>query len=552
MMHKQRLLALLTLLVSTAFAANAQQFGGEADNGGYLTGSFENNSIYYLEDAQNPGCYVPDGGFGSNSYLKADYYRGNLVAGIQVESYQPALVGYPLNLEGNKLSNFYMSWTDEDFALTAGTFYDQFGSGLLFRTYADRTLGINNALLGARLAYGYKDIVSARIIWGMPRLGSDWRRVSDRGIVEWSGTQVRGADASLSLSSLLGWDNTTLAVEGSVLSRYEQIKFDMEEEGISPTTTGWSGRVNFEKSGFVAKAEWVNGGQWYGYCPTDEGDYLKRNGNAQLVEFGYSGGGLGANLTLRRMEWMGSKINYASVESNNTLNYTPALCAQYSYALTNLNPYIPVVGEIFGLGHLKSGEMGGQLDVYYNFRRGSAIGGKRGMKVNLNLSTYYAIGQEGTAQMGDLLWRNVNVGVEKQLSRKMKMQLLWALQQGEDMYHNWCLSNIVVADLLYKFTPKFSTRAELQYLASQDGMKDWMAGLVEVNFAPTWSLFVSDMYNHGSSKVHYYSVGASYTKSRTRIALSYGRNRSGMVCSGGVCRTVKAFTGGNLTISTSF
>lgn len=548
MTRKNILIAALALIIP--IAASAQQFGGTADQGGHLTGSFENNSIYYLEDAQNPGCYVPDGSFGSNSYLKADYYKGNLVAGLQVESYQPALVGYPLNLEGNKLSNFYMSWTDDDFSLTAGTFYDQFGSGLLFRTYADRTLGINNALLGARLAYNYKDILAARILWGMPRLGSDWKSVSDRGVVEWAGTQVRGADVSLALSSLLGWQGTTLAVEGSLLSRYEQIKYDMEEEGISPTTTGWSGRLNFEKSGFVAKAEWVNGGQWFGYYPTDEADYLKRNGNAQLLELGYSGGGLGANLTLRRMEWMGSKINYSSVESNNTLNYTPALCAQYSYMLTNLNPYIPEVGSTDG--HLTSGEIGGQLDVYYNFRRGSAIGGKRGMKVNLNVSTYYAIGQEGTAQLGELLWRNVNVGVEKQVSRKLKMQLLWALQQGEDMYHNWCLSNIVVADLLYKFTPKFSTRAELQYLSSADGMKDWMAGLVEVNMAPKWSVFVSDMYNHGTSKVHYYSVGASYTASRTRIAFSYGRNRSGMVCSGGVCRTVKAFTGGNLTISTSF
>jgi len=47
-------------------------------------------------------------------------------------------------------------------------------------------------------------------------------------------------------------------------------------------------------------------------------------------------------------------------------------------------------------------------------------------------------------------------------------------------------------------------------------------------------------------------VGASYAKSRTRIALSYGRNKEGYVCSGGVCPTIPKYTGANLTITTSF
>ena len=62
----------------------------------------------------------------------------------------------------------------------------------------------------------------------------------------------------------------------------------------------------------------------------------------------------------------------------------------------------------------------------------------------------------------------------------------------------------------------------------------------------------SDMYNHGKDKIHYYNVGASYAKSRTRVALSYGRNKEGYVCSGGVCRTIPKYTGANLTITTSF
>ena len=97
-----------------------------------------------------------------------------------------------------------------------------------------------------------------------------------------------------------------------------------------------------------------------------------------------------------------------------------------------------------------------------------------------------------------------------------------------------------------------STRLELQYLLTKDDDKDWMAALLEVNFAPHWSIFASDMFNHGSTKIHYYNAGVSYTKSRTRLALGYGRFKGGFICSGGVCREISPYTGANLTLTTSF
>lgn len=529
---------LATLSLSSALA--------QSDSKGYVVGSFESNTIVYAED-EVTNAQRPDGNFASNNYLKADYYLGNFSAGVQLEAYQPALIGYPTNLEGARLTNYYMQWSDGNFDVTAGTFYDQFGSGLLFRTYEDRTLGMNTAMMGARVAYRYKNIASLKALWGAPRLGMEPAEK----------TQVRGLDGSLSLSSLIGLSGTNLSLEGSLLNRYEPISVVAEESGASASSIGWSARMNFESGGFMAKAEWVDGGDKIYQNPNftiDNKANIVKRANAQLVELSYSGGGLGVNLTGRRMEWMESKVSYGSSETNNALNYLPALCAQYSYAITNLNPYIPQPGTTVG-GHFNSGEIGGQLDIYYNFKRGTALGGKRGMKVNLNFSTYYNLAEEGSWKPKTLLWRNLNVGVEKQISRKFKMQLLYAMQEYNHSHGvgkgTW-LSNMVVADLLYKFTPTFSTRAELAYLTTFEDQQDWMSGLLEVNFAPSWSLFVSDMFNHGSTGIHYYNVGASYTEGRTRISLSYGRNRAGMVCSGGVCRLMPAFTGGNLTISTSF
>ena len=135
------------------------------------------------------------------------------------------------------------------------------------------------------------------------------------------------------------------------------------------------------------------------------------------------------------------------------------------------------------------------------------------------------------------------------------MLFLYSAQEKSTSYganKNTMVQNIFVTDMQYKFTPKLSARMELQYLLTHEEEKDWMAALLEINFAPKWSIYGSDMYNHGSTKIHYYNAGVSYAKSRTRVALSYGRFKAGYICSGGVCRTIPAYTGANLSITTSF
>ena len=542
-MKKLTILFVLSLLSVSAFA---EQREGEKTKG-RLTGSFETNSIFYVEDAKS-GAITPQDNFGSNNYLKLDYYHGKFSAGIQGEAYMPVLQGYPTDLTKVALTNYYAQWVDDSFSVTAGTFYEQFGSGLLFRAYEDRTLGMNNALTGARFTYNYEDIVALKAIWGMPRLG-----------MKFTDTQVRGGDISFAISNLVGWKATHLAVEGSVINRYEAISADLKEEGGKPSSTGFSGRVNFEHKGFVVRGEYIDAGERHYPNGAYDGvndpriDLIK-NGNAQLLELGYSGHGLGVNVTARRLEYMDMPTVYRNTSTANALNYIPALTAQYSYLLMNLNPYIVQPSTLLG-SYIAPGEIGGQVDIYYNVARRTKLGGKRGMKLGLNYSTYWSLAADRSAKADNLLWQSINFTLEKQITRKFKLNFLYSFQEYNDSHgvnnYTW-KSNIFVADMLYKWTPTLSTRLELQYLLSKDDDKDWMAALAEVNFAPHWSVYVSDMYNHGKTNLHYYNAGVSYTKSRTRIQLSYGRNRAGVVCSGGVCRNIPAYTGANLMITTSF
>lgn len=174
------------------------------------------------------------------------------------------------------------------------------------------------------------------------------------------------------------------------------------------------------------------------------------------------------------------------------------------------------------------------------------------MKVHANFSTYYALNETGGIKGGELLFRDFSFDVEKQFTKQFKGVFLYSTQEYNKEGEDIGLSHIFVTDLLYKWTPRFSTRMELQYLTTKHDKKDWMAGLLEVNFAPHWSVFASDMWNHGSTKLHYYNAGFSYSIRHLRVAAGYGRYKAGFICSGGVCREIPAYTGANLTLTASF
>ena len=112
--------------------------------------------------------------------------------------------------------------------------------------------------------------------------------------------------------------------------------------------------------------------------------------------------------------------------------------------------------------------------------------------------------------------------------------------------------NAFVLDALYRFSDSFSLRAQAQYLYSQELTRDWVAGMLEVGIAPHWNIHASDMYNHGDTHEHYWEAGVSYSRSSFKAALSYGHQRAGYLCSGGVCRWQPEYTGGMLRLNWNF
>ena len=548
----RKLTLLLVALASVAVSASAQKVLGN----GQVSGSLESSSIYYTPDTK---IVRPEDHFGSNNYLKVDYSSGRFSAGIQMNAFLPALVGYEELADGYKfyLASKYVQWRDKNFEILVGDIFDQFGNGLAFRAFEDRQLGFNNSLEGVRAAYNFGRYVTLKGMYGRPRL-----------YTEYSKTWVRGADLSVSLADIMKASAITFNIEGSYVNRYQSILqapeylfeynelagvYDpetgevcfptfIESYGIKPNVNLYSGRVNFGWNGLTVRGEYVHKSNDYFFGETDAIGKTQK-GWAALGEVGYNYKTFSVMATFRALDHMATAIDPYQAGTGNSINYIPALTRQYTYMLANLNPY-----------QVKAnGEIGGQIDLCYSYR--SKESRYRYWNFHANFSTFYKMRANNEGKR-DLLWRDINIDVERQWNKKWKSAVLYSFQDNMDNQ-----AHIFVGDVTHKFNRKSSLRFEVQYLLSGDdksewdGMHsegDWVAGLVEFSLAPSWSVYVQDMYNLGQSKTHYYNGGFSYTHNRTRVQLSYGRNRAGYICSGGVCRYSPAYTGVNLVLTSSF
>jgi len=508
------------------------------DKKGKLSGSFETINHVYEKDKKTKAV-VPDDKFGSNSYLKLDYNIGKLTMGLQYEAYLPRLVGYDIRHKDQKIAGKYLKYQDQNLEITVGNFYEQFGSGLIFRSYENRELGINNAIEGVGIRFNPTNYLYLKAIYGKQR---EFFEVSD-GI-------LRGLDGTLDISEYFDLNDSHLEIGGSWLGKYEA--YTGAQEDFPTQVNAYSSRIDFGIKKWNLNAEFI--------LKKDDRqiEHPDRdvNGNALLVNTSYAKSGLGMNLTFRALKDMGFYNERSASGLNLLVNYLPAITKQHKYSLLNIYTYITQA----------NGEMGAQFDLYKKFKKGSLLGGKYGTKLELNISAYndlelknHETKETDFLKPGDnKLYRDFNISLSKKFSKKLKTKLAYAnieynkgkLQGGSSPIVK---SNFLATELEFKLKPKHVLRAELQHLWTKEDKKNWMAALLEYSIAPGFSMFVSDQYNYGDKdKIHYYSGGFGWAKDSKNLRIAYGRNREGLNCSGGVCRFVPAYTGLSISFSSSF
>lgn len=548
-----------------------------------VSGNFEINTQYYMPDESIgiTDSTLNNKYLGINGFGKIQYSLGNFMAGIRFEAYETPLSGFREELEGVGIANYFATYDDGTIGITVGDIYDQFGSGLVFRTYEEWSLGFDNSLRGIRAIYRPYDGVILKGVYGKQRFyWASYKASESRGI-------VRGVDGEWNLNESLKSMNTAklkVTLGGSFVSNYQKMAAYEMYYNLPQNVGAAAGRANLGLGRFTWSTE-------YAYKinnPSAINNMIYKNGEALLTSLSYSQKGLGVVLQLKRVDNMSFKSDYSAEENDLDINFIPPINYTHTHSLPSMYSY----------STQPNGEMGIQFQVNYLIPKKTALGGKYGTKLAFNYSQVNDIvrnpvvvdGQEMLCEPGTMgytspffgvsdhiFYRDINFEIDKKINKKWNVtaqyiNLIYDIATIEGHADAPTVhADIVFLEGTYKINPKNSIRAELQHLwdcigtgynveegFEKDFIKrgNWFAALLEYSIAPKWFVSVADKYNYGNPvaeyRDHYFTASVGYIKDSTRITLSGGRQSEGMVCVGGVCRVVPASSGVSLTITSSF
>ena len=552
---KKRLLLLFTISYSlfTAHCSFAQEQKGVT-----LSGSIQSDMLIPQNDEKIGAVKTED--FLTNTYADLQLQSQYVDAGARLEYLEHPLPGFEEDFKGWGVPNFWVKGKLGNQELTLGTFYEQFGSGFILRTYEERSLGIDNSLLGGRLLLKPMDGITMKLLSGRQRHYWSW----NKGLVS-------GADAEVSIDQWIPkmqQSGTRLTFGGSWVNKYQEIDNNVYVDNthlinFPKFVNAWDVRANLTTGVWNLLAEYAQKEA----DPSFANGYVFKKGNVAMLSGSYSDKGLSILLQAKRSENMSFKSDDV-LGISSSINHLPAFTQDQTYALAALYPYAT---------QLADGEWAYQAELGYNFKRKTALGGKYGMNVRVNYSYVrgipheFADGTERSKLAGitfydykspffkwgdDTYYQDLNIQISRRMTRDFRLNLMYMNQrynksvvEGEGgMIH----SDIFIADGKYQFSKKTTLRGEVQYLTTKDDQGDWAFGLLELSLVPHWMITVSDMWNCGETDTHYYQGLITFNTGSHRIQAGYGRTRAGYNCSGGVCRYVPAQKGFTISYNYNF
>jgi hypothetical protein len=444
-----------------------------------------------------------------------------------------------------------------DLEITAGSFYDQFGSGAVFRAFENRLIGIDYAMEGVRLKYRVADDFVIKAFTGKQKGGLNRR-------FETSPQIVKGINAEKGFKSGKG---SILNVGVSAVNRtldgnaYSKLVTEIQglplskEEGFYPkyNTYLMNGYFNASVGNFG-----FNGELNYKTAePTKDNRDSLINGSGNLAILGVSyskrklgkskKGGLGVNLQYRRIDNFAFNVDPYSQLSllQGLLSYQPSLTRQASYRLL----------ARYQAPAQFTGEQGVQAEVIYSLNK------KTNVTVNFS---------DITDLNGAQLFREQFVQIEHKINKKWKGKLgLQMVNYNQEVYEVKPLGKAdevetftPFGEITYKINRKNSLRFESQMLLTKQDLGSFYHGIIEWNNSPKFSIAISDMINTNPVRIvnvsladqvlHYPSVFVKYNIKTTSFTAAYIKQVEGVVCTGGVCRLEPAFSGLRFTLSTQF
>ncbi|MDO5447340.1 MAG: DUF6029 family protein [Prevotellaceae bacterium] len=555
------------LLPASQSFAQEEDFEIEKTPAVTLNGSIQSDFMIAPQTDAAIGAYddsYDNSSFLNNTFVDLQLQSKWIDAGGRFELKQWPMPGFDdqyNDFKGWGVPNLWAKFKTNVVDVTLGTFYEQFGSGFILRAYEERSLGVDNSILGARVAVRPFSGAQIKAICGKQRAYWDW----DTGL-------ITGADAELSLDELITkWseNDTHLTIGGSWINKREDpdetIMADVTHKlNLPKYVNAFDARVRFQKSDFSVLAEYAQKSA----DPNSLNNYIYSRGNAAMLSASYSHSGISLLAQVKRSENMGfrNKRSAPTLCTAYYINHLPAFTLDHTYALAALYPYVTNT----------EGEWGYQGAIGYNFKRRSTLGGKYGTKLKLNYSLVRGLehnnlkGDPGTDgykncffKNGDTYYQDLNLQIDKRFTKQFEGHFMYMYQQfnktvlrgeGGNIY-----SNIFIGDGKWTINDRFTLRAEAQYLMTEHESGDWGCGLIELSVAPYLMFSVSDQIGRTEpengvygEKAHYYNAAVTFDYKAHRIMIGYGRTRAGYNCTGGVCRFVPASKGVTINYNYNF
>ena len=540
-------IAILIIIIS--FQANSQNYGG-------LSGNFQLNYQTFQEDSSiNAEARKPY----TSGYTNLLYNYNRFTVGTRIEAYNNTIPGFS-EYEGYGISNKFIQFKNKIVDVTVGDFYDEFGSGLIFRTYFDPNLGVDNAIEGLRLK-----LIPVEGVYITGLIGTQ------RSYWEQSDVLIRAFNTDISINTLFlqSW-NSYVNIGFSFVTKKED---DTNPLYVLPENVGaLNGRMSVTKGNTSINLD-------YAYKindPSAENNYIYKNGTGLILTANYSQKGMGISMGIKRIDNMSFRSERNAMLQDLNINYITPFTKQQAYSLATMYPY----------SSQPNGEMGSQIDIYYMIPKKSKLGGKYGTHITMNFSNVFNIhktlsddtsvlNESGTIgynsnflELGDTkLFQEFNFEISKKINRNLKIISTYINVVNNDKIlksqpilpnkdNEIIKANIIILESLIKL-PSFksmrnSMKTEFQYLHTKQHYGNWVMGLIEYKLS---KLFFSlqDLYNYEHpEKPHYYSTSIGYNNGSNRVSITYGKQRAGLFCVGGVCREVPASNGFLISLTSSF
>lgn len=508
-----------------------------------------------------------------NTYVTGSIQNQFLEIGMRLEELNHPLPGHE-DEKGWGVPNIYVKGRYKFVEATAGDFYEQFGSGMLLRSYEDRSLGIDNSIRGGRIVLTPAQWATIKALGGQQRNYFDRKgRVfsRERGYL-WGGDVELSASQWFKAMNDNGWN---LNAGASWITKHES------PDPITQVIDGKLHRLNQPENVSALSARFrLQHGNWDVYTeyahklddPNATNNYIYKSGSVAMLTATYARSGMSVLLGARRSENFDFRSERTATQTALRINHLQPFTQQQSYTLAALYPYATQPG----------GEWALQAEMRYRFKKGSWAGGKYGTGIKLSASHIRGLkkkwndprwesnpqdasmmGTDGYKSdffgMGERYFHDIDLEISKKISRTYSFTFTYMNQyynrqiiEGHAENGDIIRSNLFIYDGKHKLSQRLSLRTELQYLHTRQAEKDWLFALVECSVLPHFIFSVSDQWNIGVTNKHYYMASAAGMFGNHRLQLSYGRTRRGINCSGGVCRMMPATEGVYLSYNLNF